>query len=65
VLGKLWRLTGETVWRDWSEKQLRYLAGIAKGYPSGYCFALLAIAEELYPTGELLCASGSNAVPEG
>jgi uncharacterized protein YyaL (SSP411 family) len=64
VLGRLWRLTGETVWRDFFDLQMKYLAGTAKTYPSGYCFALSAMAEALYPGGELLCSVRENEAPE-
>lgn len=57
VLLRLGRLTGEPKWESAADKQLRYLAGAAEGYPAGLTFGLLAIHESLEPTAELICCA--------
>ena len=57
VLSRLARLTGEERFRTAKELQFRYLAGAVRDYPAGYCFTLLAMLEELWPTAELACAA--------
>jgi uncharacterized protein YyaL (SSP411 family) len=59
VLLKLARLTGEPQWEEYSNKQLKYIAGNISGYPSGHSFALLAMINVLYPSAELVCLSPS------
>lgn len=55
VLERLAELTGESLFREAADRQLAFLAGQAKDYPAGYCYALLAMSGELYPHRELLC----------
>ena len=57
VLEQLAGLTGETVWREGADRQHRFMAGQIQEYPAGYCFALLALAQSLYPHRELICVS--------
>ena len=57
ALGRLFRLTGEAQWGALSDKQLACAAGWAAEYPMGHAFALLALSEELYPAGELVCTA--------
>ncbi|WP_066452590.1 thioredoxin domain-containing protein [Anaerotruncus rubiinfantis] len=64
VLIRLWKLTGESRWQALADRQLAFLAGSAGDYPSGHCFALLALMEALYPSRELVCAS-ADTPPEG
>lgn len=62
VLSRLARLTGAARWRTAAELQLAYLAGAARDYPAGHGFAMLAFLEALWPSAQLVCASGT--VPE-
>lgn len=55
VLCSLASLTAQPRWIALRDQQLSFLAGQAKEYPSGYCFALLAMMEVLYPSRELVC----------
>ena len=55
VLVRLSELTGESLFREASDRQLAFLAGQVKDYPAGYCYALLAMSRVLYPHRELLC----------
>ena len=55
ALERLAELTGETLFREASDRQLAFLAGKIKDYPAGYCYALLAMSRVLYPHRELLC----------
>ncbi len=57
LLSRLWRLTGETMWRDKADQQLGFLAAHATRSPMAHCFALLAIAGAVYPENMLLCVS--------
>lgn len=63
VLVRLARLTGEGRWRDLADRQCSFLAGSAARYPTGSSAALLALAEVLYPGGEVVCclAEGESA----
>lgn len=63
ALSRLSRLTGEEKWRAAAELQLRYLAGAAAASPAGHAFALLPMLEELWPAGELVCATAEGSVP--
>ena len=55
VLERLAELTGEPLFRESAGRQLAFLAGQVKGYPAGYCYALLAMSRALYRHRELLC----------
>ncbi len=57
LLSRLWRLTGEPKWRDAADKQLSFLTAHAVRAPMAHCFALLGIAEAVYPENMLLCVS--------
>ena len=54
VLSRLSRLTGERRWREAADLQLSWLAEVARDYPAGHSFAMLAFLEELWPTAELV-----------
>lgn len=54
VLESLAQLTGELIWRRAADRQLRYMAGCAEEYPSGHCFAMLAIDKALGPHRQLV-----------
>ena len=57
VLEALAQLTGEAGWRKAADRQMRFMAGHAAGYPAGHCFALLAVEKALCPSRELIiCA---------
>lgn len=64
VLVRLWKLTGEPRWQEAAHRQMCFLAGSAAEYPTGYSFGLLALAEALYPSRELVCVT-AEGVPEG
>lgn len=57
------RLSGEEKWRRAAEKQLEFMAGSGEKQPSGICFALCAMLEQLYPTKELVCAAPDEEEP--
>lgn len=59
VLERLAGLTAETFWREAADRQHRFLAGQIASYPAGHCFALLSMAQMLYPHKELICAGKS------
>ncbi len=59
VFEMLASLTGETVWRTRADSQHRFMAGKMEDYPSGYCFALLAMMKLLYPNKELICTGST------
>ena len=63
ALQRLASLTGETKWIEAAERQIRFCAGEISEYPAGYSFALLSIAEVLYPHKELICAT-RNGIPK-
>ena len=62
VLETLAQLTGEAKWREAADRQMRYMAGQAKKYPSGFCFALTAMSKALTPSRELIVCG--ETVPE-
>lgn len=64
VLQQFAQLTGEKKWQDVLEKQLCYLAGAVKGYPSGHSYALMTMMDVLYPTNELICTIAPGYDPE-
>ena len=57
VFEELAALTGETKWRERSDRQLGFIAGRTERYPAGSSFALLAMAKRLMPGRELVCVS--------
>jgi len=63
ALVRLARLTGEPRFRLLAREQLAWLAGEARSHPSARCFALLAMAEELYPPKGLVCVTAGE-VPQ-
>lgn len=63
LLGRLSRYTGDPEWREASERQNRYLAGVIQNEPYGHSYALIALMEELYPSKELVCASADGKLP--
>lgn len=57
VLQTLASLTGESEWQAAADRQLRFLAGEIREYPSASCFGVLATMDALYPHRELVCAA--------
>jgi uncharacterized protein YyaL (SSP411 family) len=55
VLEKLYHITGNQLLREVLDKQLAALAGQTSDYPSAYCFSMMAVMQEVYPTKELIC----------
>lgn len=55
LLVKLFRLTGESSFRELSTKQLTFLMKQIQSYPSGYSFSLMAFLEENTESMELIC----------
>ena len=55
VLMRLAHLTANPKMREYSHKQLQFLAGQVKDYPSGHSFSLIAFLGELYPSKEIVC----------
>ncbi|SFP32920.1 hypothetical protein SAMN05216343_10630 [Oscillibacter sp. PC13] len=56
VLGHIASLTGDMLWQERSDRQLRFISGQIRDYPAGYSFSMLAVADSLYPHRELVCA---------
>lgn len=63
VLCRLAALTGETKWQQAADEQLLFVCGALNDYPAGYCVSLLALAQALYPTQELICAATDEGGP--
>ncbi|MBR5318195.1 MAG: thioredoxin domain-containing protein [Peptococcaceae bacterium] len=63
LLQKLAYLTGEAVWQEAAHRQMQFMAGEMNRYPAGHCFALLAMADALYPHRELVCVT-REGIPE-
>ena len=63
VLQRLAHLTGLPRWQEAADRQFRFLAGEIEHHPAGYSFALLSMADVLYPHRELVCAV-RQGVPE-
>lgn len=61
---KLAGYTGEEEWRSASERQNRFLAGIAEPFPYGHSFGLTALLESLMPSDQLVCVSAEPQLPE-
>ena len=62
VLVRLGKLTGRRDLQAAAEEQTAWLAGRLRGNPAGHSFGLLAMMEELYPAGTLVCAAAGAAV---
>lgn len=55
VLLKLADLTGDVELIQVADKQMEFIARSITDYPSGHCFAMMAVILKLYPTKELVC----------
>lgn len=62
VLQTLASLTGELEWQAAADRQLSFLTGEIREYPSASCFGILAIMDALYTRRELVCVS-SDGLP--
>lgn len=62
VLQTLASLIGERSWQAAADRQLSFLAGEIRDYPSASCFGVLAMMGALYPHRELVCAA-SDGLP--
>ena len=63
LLESLAQLTGEGKWREAADRQMRFVAGQAKIYPAGCCFAMLAMQKWLSQSRELIVC-GNEIPPE-
>lgn len=63
TLCRLAALTGEEKWQQAADAQLSFVCGALNNYPAGYCVALLALTQALYPTQELICAAADESGP--
>lgn len=64
ALQRLALLTGDNRWQEAAGRQLGFCAGEIQEYPAGYSYALLAMADAVYPHKELVCAV-SGRMSEG
>lgn len=55
VLQRIAHITANPKYREYADKQLRFLAGQSKNYPAGYCFTQLTFLGALYPSKEIIC----------
>ena len=55
VLQRIAHITSNPKYREYADKQLRFLAGQVKNSPADYCFAQLAFLGALYPSKEIIC----------
>lgn len=64
VLEQLSKLTGEREWQQASHRQLCFLTSAIQEYPAGHSMALLAVAQAVYPSYELVCVTAEKSIPE-
>lgn len=64
ALETLSKLTGKETWRQLSRRQISFLTGALREYPTGHSVALLAISAAVYPSLELICVTAEENVPE-
>ena len=57
TMKRLANITADAKLIEYSNKQLRFLAGQAKDYPEAYSFSLIAFLQTLYPTKEIVCVT--------
>lgn len=60
VLQRLSALSASSHYKEYADKQLRFLAGQVKDYPAGHSFALVAFLQALYPSKEIVCVVSEN-----
>lgn len=64
LLSQLAQYSCDSFWQEALERQIHFLTGAAKGYPSGHSFGLQALLRALYPSQELICTTSEGRVPE-
>ncbi|MDF2566695.1 MAG: hypothetical protein K0R90_151 [Oscillospiraceae bacterium] len=57
VISKLAKMTGKESLEEISHRQLSFLAASLEQYPAGYCMALIAGMNEVYPSTEVVCVT--------
>lgn len=62
LFDSLWRLSGDTLWRDELDELLKTISANSEKYPAGCPFALCALMSRVYPVKEIVCAS--DDIPE-
>jgi uncharacterized protein YyaL (SSP411 family) len=60
VLQRLANLTANPRYQEYADKQLSFLAGQVKDYPSGHSFSLMAFMSSLYPSKEIVCVESEK-----
>ena len=55
-------LTGKVHWKETAYRQLQFLAGNSKHYPSGHTASLIAMMSILYPSYQLVCVAENDAI---
>lgn len=63
LLVQLAGYTGELVWQEAADRQIRFLTGAMQNYPLGHSFGLLALLYSLYPSKELICVTREGQLP--
>lgn len=64
VFERLSLLTASDIWRQQSERQMRFLCGSIAAYPAGYCFALYSLLQFLYKPHTLVCTAANESVTQ-
>ncbi|NLK28886.1 MAG: thioredoxin domain-containing protein [Clostridiales bacterium] len=65
LLQKLSHITANPRFLEYSDQQLRFLAGQVKDYPSGFSFSLIAMLCALYPSKEIVCVAAEDTGKKG
>lgn len=60
VLQRLAKLTANSRYIQYADRQLRFLAGQVKDYPAGHSFSLIAFLQALHPSKEIVCVVSEN-----
>jgi len=61
VMQRLAALTGNQKWIDFTDKQLHFMSGNIPLYVSGFCFAMIPLMYDVYPSKELVCVSDNGS----
>ena len=62
VFSTLSAQTGKVHWKETAYQQLQFLAGNIKHYPSGYTASLIAMANFLYSSFQLVCVTEHDTI---
>lgn len=65
VLQRLSHITACSRTKEYADKQLSFLAGQVKDYPSAYSFSLMAFMGALYPAKEIVCVAAEDTGKKG